>query len=158
MLVMERSFAVLGSYGGGTGNYVVLYEASAGGATDVLGVDALYDGGSPIAFTPMSKSELFVFENLVGLELDKIDNIEGMTFGPDLPDGRKTLVVVSDDNFNDFGERSHSSSFSLLTSNPPVSRVFVCAGVPAVGGAPPAELLEWRANPAEDDGDRHREG
>ncbi|MEO5367445.1 MAG: esterase-like activity of phytase family protein [Magnetococcus sp. WYHC-3] len=28
-----------------------------------------------------------------------VDNLEGMTWGPVLPDGRQTLVVVSDDNF-----------------------------------------------------------
>ena len=28
------------------------------------------------------------------------DNIEGMAFGPSLPDGAATLVLVSDDNFN----------------------------------------------------------
>jgi 3-phytase len=27
------------------------------------------------------------------------DNLEGMTFGPVLPDGDRTLVLVSDDNF-----------------------------------------------------------
>lgn len=30
----------------------------------------------------------------------RADNWEGMAFGPDLPDGRKTLVLVTDDNFN----------------------------------------------------------
>ncbi len=29
-----------------------------------------------------------------------IDNIEGVTFGPDLPNGHKTLIFVSDDNFS----------------------------------------------------------
>ncbi|KAA3656989.1 MAG: hypothetical protein DWQ04_29440 [Chloroflexi bacterium] len=28
------------------------------------------------------------------------DNLEGMTFGPPLPDGRLPLIVVSDNNFN----------------------------------------------------------
>jgi 3-phytase len=28
-----------------------------------------------------------------------IDNIEGMTFGPPLADGRQALVIVSDNNF-----------------------------------------------------------
>ncbi len=65
------------------------------GATDVLDIDALYDGGSPIAFTPVSQQEVFAFDDL-GMA---IDNIEGMTFGPPLPDGRQTLVVVSDNNF-----------------------------------------------------------
>jgi 3-phytase/alkaline phosphatase D len=95
-LVMERSFSVGGVLGGGTGNVVVINEVSTQGATDVLGVDALYDGGSPIAFTPVSQREVFAFDDL-GIP---IDNIEGMTFGPPLPDGRSTLVIVSDNNFN----------------------------------------------------------
>ena len=40
MLVMERSFSVGGVLGGGTGNVVVINEASTQGATDVLGIDA----------------------------------------------------------------------------------------------------------------------
>jgi 3-phytase/alkaline phosphatase D len=95
-LVMERSFSVGGVLGGGTGNVVMINEVSTRGATDVLGVDALYDGGSPIAFTPVSQREVFAFDDL-GIP---IDNIEGMTFGPPLPDGRATLVIVSDNNFN----------------------------------------------------------
>jgi len=95
MLVMERSFSVGGVLGGGTGNVVVINEISTQGATDVLDVDALYEGGSPIAFTPVSQREIFAFDDL-GIP---IDNIEGMTFGPALPDGRQTLVIVSDNNF-----------------------------------------------------------
>ena len=95
MLVMERSFSVGGVLGGGTGNVIVIKEASTQGATDVLDVDALYEGGSPIPFTPMSQREIFAFDDL-GIP---IDNIEGMTFGPPLPDGRQTLVIVSDNNF-----------------------------------------------------------
>ncbi len=95
MLVMERSFSVGGVMGGGTGNVVVINEVSTQGATDVLDVDALYDGGAPIAFTPVSQRQIFAFDDL-GIP---IDNIEGMTFGPPLADGRQTLVIVSDNNF-----------------------------------------------------------
>jgi hypothetical protein len=96
MLVMERSFSVGGVLGGGTGNVVVINEISTQGATDVLGNEALYEGGSPIPVTTVSQTEVFAFDDL-GIP---IDNIEGMTFGPSLPDGRQTLVIVSDNNFN----------------------------------------------------------
>jgi hypothetical protein len=96
MMVMERSFSVGGVLGGGTGNVVVINEVSTMGATDVLEIDALYDGGSPIDLTPVSQAEVFAFDDL-GIP---IDNIEGMTFGPVLPDGRQTLVIVSDNNFS----------------------------------------------------------
>jgi len=97
MLVMERSFSVGGVLGGGTGNVVVINEISTRGATDVLAIDALFDDGAPIPFTPVSQREIFAFDDL-GIP---IDNIEGMTFGPLLPDGRQTLVIVSDNNFSD---------------------------------------------------------
>jgi hypothetical protein len=29
-----------------------------------------------------------------------LDNVEGMTFGPRLPDGRRSLILVSDNNFS----------------------------------------------------------
>ncbi len=96
MLIMERSFSVGGVLGGGTGNVVVINEVSTQGATDVLGIEALYDGGSPIAFTSVTQREVFAFDDL-GIP---IDNIEGMTFGPTLPDGRQSLVIVSDNNFS----------------------------------------------------------
>ena len=96
MLVMERSFSVGGVLGGGTGNVVSIYEVSTRGATDVLDIDALYDGGSPITFDAVDKRSVFEFNDL-GIP---IDNIEGMTFGPPLPDGRASLVIVSDNNFS----------------------------------------------------------
>jgi hypothetical protein len=30
-----------------------------------------------------------------------LDNVEGLAFGPVLPDGRQSLVLISDDNFSD---------------------------------------------------------
>jgi len=33
------------------------------------------------------------------LGLSRLDNTEGMCWGPRLPGGRRSLVVVSDDNF-----------------------------------------------------------
>jgi hypothetical protein len=45
---------------------------------------------------PVSKKLLINMDDL-GIF---IDNIEGVTFGPDLPNGHKTLLFVSDNNFN----------------------------------------------------------
>lgn len=96
MLVMERSFSVGGILGGGTGNVVSIHEISTRGATDVRRLDALYENGAPVDLEPVSKRLVFEFDDL-GIP---IDNIEGMTFGPPLPDGRRTLVIVSDNNFS----------------------------------------------------------
>lgn len=85
-LAMERSFAV------GVGNTVRLFEISTMGATDVSGYEAL-----PVSFEPVSKQLVADFEMDLGITPD---NLEGMTFGPTLPDGRILLIVVSDNNFN----------------------------------------------------------
>ncbi len=92
MLVMERSFSVGGILGEGTGNSVVIKEISTVGATDVLDVPAL----AGVTVDPVSQRQVFSFDAL-GIP---IDNLEGMTFGPILPDGRQSLVIVSDNNFN----------------------------------------------------------
>lgn len=34
------------------------------------------------------------------LKLPKVDNLEGISFGPTLPNGKNSLIVVSDNNFN----------------------------------------------------------
>ena len=41
-----------------------------------------------------------------------LDNVEGMTFGPPLADGRRTLVLVSDDNFNSSHQKSQFLAFA----------------------------------------------
>ena len=92
-LAMERAFSV------GKGNTVGVYEISLAGATDVSGYDDLYDEttGTAVPFTPVTKSLVFDIEADFGIDPD---NLEGMTFGPTLPDGRQLLIIVSDNNFN----------------------------------------------------------
>lgn len=87
-LAMERSFAV------GVGNTIRLFEASADGATDVSGLEVL---GAPGTYEPMSKRLVADLETDLGIDPD---NVEGMRFGPKLPDGRRILILVSDNNFN----------------------------------------------------------
>jgi hypothetical protein len=54
-------------------------------------------------FRPLSKRLILNLDALPELgspALPKIDNIEGVSFGPDLPNGHRSLVLVSDNNFN----------------------------------------------------------
>ena len=55
------------------------------------------NGADATGRTPLLKELVLDFDDL-GIPLD---NVEGMTFGPDLADGRRTLVFVSDDNFSE---------------------------------------------------------
>lgn len=84
LLSLEREFVE------GVGMEVQLFLVDPEGATDVSGVESLAAGG----WTPVRKTLLYDFASGFAP-----DNLEGMTFGPKLPDGDRTLIVVSDDNF-----------------------------------------------------------
>ena len=102
LLVLERALVI------GHGWRIRLFEANLRGASDVRGLDSLANGA---AFTPMSKRLVLDFDTLGLL----IDNLEGMCFGPTLPNGHRTLVLVSDDNFNP-GEKTQLLAFELVPS------------------------------------------
>lgn len=82
-LVVERGY--------GTRAASRLYRASVDDAADVLMLSSL-DG-----VTTMTKTLLADLTRTPGLS--PLDNIEGITLGPRLPDGRQSIVLVSDDNF-----------------------------------------------------------
>jgi len=86
LLLMERSYAQ------GVGNTIRLFAVDLHGATDVSQFDSLA-GRSYVA----AGKRLVLDLATLGIRLD---NFEGMTFGPRLADGRRSLVLVSDDNFN----------------------------------------------------------
>lgn len=88
LLVMERSFSV------GAGNDARLYLVDTAGATNVKGVPTL--PADLTSVQPASKTLLYDFD-VLGLTLD---NLEGLALGPEQPDGRHSVVVVSDNNFS----------------------------------------------------------
>jgi hypothetical protein len=90
MLSMERSFSVGAP---GTGNRIKLYSVAFPGADNVSGADSI--AGALDTLRPVRKKLLLDLSTL-GVPLD---NVEGMTIGPTLPDGRRSLVLVSDNNF-----------------------------------------------------------
>lgn len=73
-----------------------IYLVDLHGATDVLGRDSLTDP-SARPLKPVRKTLLTDLSDVPGLP--RVDNVEGITLGPRLPDGRRTVVLVSDDNF-----------------------------------------------------------
>ena len=75
-----------------------LYYVDAAGADDVSRLPSL----ASARVRGVAKTLLLDFDALIPLlppELSQLDNFEGMAFGPTLPDGRRTVLVVSDDNF-----------------------------------------------------------
>ena len=91
LLSMERSFSVGAP---DTGNTIKLYEVAIPGADDVNGFDSL---ATLLAGIEPVEKRLLLNLDALGIPLD---NVEGITFGPNLPDGRRSLVLVSDNNFS----------------------------------------------------------
>jgi len=87
-LALERSFGLKGFQN-------KLFQIAIGGATDTSTMASLNGVGDSIRL--IRKRLLFDFATLEGPQ----DNLEGMTLGPRLPDGSRSLLIVSDNNFND---------------------------------------------------------
>lgn len=84
-LALERAFGLRGFN-------VRLYQLATGGATDTSTIASLrgVEGISPIR-----KQLVLDFADITV----PVDNLEGMTLGPRLPDGSQSLILVSDNNF-----------------------------------------------------------
>ena len=88
-LGLERSFGLT------SGLKAQIFQLATGGATDISGISSLAGTWSDI--TAIYKRSLL---DLSTLDIP-LDNLEGMTLGPRLPDGTQSLILVSDDNFSD---------------------------------------------------------
>jgi 3-phytase len=90
---------------------VEVYECDLAGATDVSREEALaqfpVDGA---VIKPISKRLILKLSSL-RKKIGKIENFEGIALGPTLPDGRKTVLLVSDDNFM----RNQRTQFLMLS-------------------------------------------
>jgi len=84
VLVVERSFSA------GVGNTVRIFLVDLETGDDITGA-----GSMPAEVNPVHKS---LVVDLADLGIDP-DNLEGLSFGPLLADGRPTLVMVADNNF-----------------------------------------------------------
>jgi hypothetical protein len=89
-LVLERSGAIP--------PVVRIYRAEIGSATDVLPTPSMQGA----ALTPMTKTLAVDLSETLKAQANRLDNVEGITLGPKLPDGRQTVVLVSDNNFSRF--------------------------------------------------------
>lgn len=87
-LSIERSFGL-------TGFGAKIYQLFTGAATDTSRIASLK--GETRAVQPVKKQLILDLKEL-GIRLD---NLEGLTFGPRLPDGSQSLILLSDDNFKE---------------------------------------------------------
>jgi hypothetical protein len=88
LLVIERSFST-----GRLACTIKIYIADITAATNISNNNSLQ---ADTNFIPATKKLLLNMDSL-GIYTD---NIEGVTFGPVLPNGHKTLLFIADNNFN----------------------------------------------------------
>lgn len=100
-LSLERSFS-------GLGFTIQLFKVSLEAATDIHDIDSLNTVDLK-TIKPVQKQLLL---DLKKLNLP-LDNIEGLAFGPRLVDGRQSLILVSDNNFQT-AQRTQIVALALL--------------------------------------------
>ncbi|MEZ4446080.1 MAG: esterase-like activity of phytase family protein [Polyangiaceae bacterium] len=94
LLVLERAAVQVD---GVFSNTIRLFEVDLTGAPDVSGLDPL-PGEAP-ALAKRLVLDLDSILPALDPNYPRLDNFEGMSFGPRLPDGGETLLLVSDNNF-----------------------------------------------------------
>ncbi|MEL6787624.1 MAG: esterase-like activity of phytase family protein [Cyanobacteria bacterium J06607_15] len=87
-LSLERSYGFMGAG-------AKIFQVVVGNATDTSNIRSLR--GDLGQIQPLRKELLL---DLQDLDI-YLDNLEGMSIGPRLPDGSKSLLLISDDNFSD---------------------------------------------------------
>lgn len=98
-LILERGYA---SGHGSKGNTVRIFDVDAS-----LGTNTLDRNNLGVTFyNPARKKLVFDFKWVKKhLSEEIIDNIEGITFGPVLPNGNRSIILISDNNFNSLGKQ-----------------------------------------------------
>lgn len=85
-------------------NYIKVYEIDITGATDIQS----YGSTQGVEYTPVSKRLVLDVNAAEGV--DYVDNLEAIAWGPDLDNGNRSLVIVSD---NNFGETQITQFFAI---------------------------------------------
>ena len=119
IVVVERSFSA------GVGNTVRMYLADLETGDDATGRVSLTAGHRPVKKTLIADVE--------DLGVDP-DNLEGLSFGPVLPDGRRTVVLIADNNFQPEVQRNQLLVLVVDGAGPP-ERDRVSASVTGIQGA-----------------------
>lgn len=125
LLALERSFVTgLQTPFSSTGNSIQIYLIDINGATDVSGLASLIGE----SYTPVAKELLLDLDSL-GIPLD---NIEGFTFGENLPNGSRSLILVSDNNFSG-SQFNQFLAFEVAAVPEPSTYALLLAGLGLVG-------------------------
>jgi hypothetical protein len=99
VLVLERAFLVTLGLPPRSDNRIRIVQIDLETGDDVAGLTSL-EGA---AFAPVRRDTVLDLDAIRGRlprELERLENFEAMCLGPTLADGRRSLLLISDDNFN----------------------------------------------------------
>jgi len=106
LLIIERSYS---SGYENQANVIKLYSVDYGKAVNTINYNILTREN----YYPVKKELIFDFETVLEQLTNKsIDNIEGLCFGPILPNGNKSIILISDNNFNK--DKNQINQFILM--------------------------------------------
>jgi hypothetical protein len=99
VLVLERAFLVSLGLPPRSENRIRIVQIDLGTGDDLSGVASL----AAASFVPVRGDLVLDLDDIrhrLPPELQRLENFEAMCPGPPLPDGRSSLLLISDDNFN----------------------------------------------------------
>ena len=113
LAVNDHEFLVLERTGKSDRPVTRIYKIDIARASDIGNRDALPKQGIPAGVVPVTKTLfLDLLDPRFGLAGPKFPvKVEGLAFGPDLPDGRRLLLVASDNDIA--GEPTHLFAFAI---------------------------------------------
>jgi hypothetical protein len=101
LIALERGYVEDETKSGMSVNQIRIYRVSLAGASDISTLESLKDHPEVVPASKTLLLDLATVQGLSGELAPSLDNFEGMALGPHLPDGRASLILVSDDNFRE---------------------------------------------------------
>ncbi|MEQ1896113.1 MAG: esterase-like activity of phytase family protein [Vicinamibacterales bacterium] len=101
LLVLERAYVAEKGSGGRSANGVRIFHVHLDPDAEVTGRWSLKETPPTAALRKTLVLDLATLASQLPPRLANLENFEAMSFGPVLPDGRRTLLLVSDNNCSD---------------------------------------------------------
>jgi hypothetical protein len=102
LLVLERGYVrEVAPRGGRSANSIRIYHVTLTADADVTGRTSLVEAPPAAVLRKTLVLDAASIAQELSPSLRALENFEAMTFGPRLPDGSPSLMLISDDNFSD---------------------------------------------------------